>query len=366
MNSRRFRIITWTISIITILIVLFLFWLSREAVYETEDWIAFDFDFKGKEGVISSYGTLLAAILSFIAILFVLLDLLYQRRLKEIEDEVKDESRIQEYRDNMSIIQLFSTELINSTGELNVRSKSFVTKEKSLPSQINLMGFSPNTYPKLILDVDQRRFYEAIKYFQPGEDWRKLYVDLYRIVDFYDKSFVELKNKHQIHLDKKFALLNKLGDKLDNFIDNSSIIRNNIIVEAKKAGKESIDDPFFSAVDFINSKAIEIKSREVSLEDRAKEDFIDPHSMTVWHDELFKKVFDDILGLWNTHGYDSHGLKDIHKQVQSLIREYSRLVQDSIDYANHIENYFESYFSKDSKYIKRLSKIRDDITNSLN
>ena len=243
MTARQFRITSRVLAVILVLTSIFLFWLSKEAISETENWKFFDFDFTNKDGVISSYGSLLAAILSFIAILLVLLDLFYQRRLKAIENEEKEAALIESQRDKLNIIVLFVKQLRKDVVDQNKTALKYVEIETNNPTEINRMSFLPNTYPKLILDVDRVRFYDAIQHFQPSEDWKKLYVDLYKITDFYDKSFDELRKKHQIHLDKKFKHCRELAIALDEFIDINSEIRNNIINECKTAGTLSTDNP---------------------------------------------------------------------------------------------------------------------------
>ncbi len=107
MKKNQFRNISYGLFTVSGLIILFLIWLSFEAASETKNWKFLDFDFEGKEGVISSYGSLLAAILSFISILYVLLDLAYQRRLKSQEEEYLKKERKQKLKDNLNIIRLF-------------------------------------------------------------------------------------------------------------------------------------------------------------------------------------------------------------------------------------------------------------------
>ena len=90
-------------------VIIFLIWVSIEAITETENWKFFDLDFENREGVISSYGSLLAGLLSLVSILFVLLDLTYQRRLKSQEDEQRESARNQRLKYNLEIITLFMT-----------------------------------------------------------------------------------------------------------------------------------------------------------------------------------------------------------------------------------------------------------------
>lgn len=361
MKSQQFKNITTALKWSLGICILFLLWLTREAVIETEDWKLFDFDFKNKEGVISSYSSLLAAILSFIAIIFVLLDLFYQRHTKEQEKEDSAKAKEQEYKDNLNIIQLFTIELKKDAVDFFDSLKEYSVKEKSNPSEMNRIGFLPNTYPKLILDVDRVRFYEAIKFFEPSDNWKKLYVDLYKLVDYYDKSFNELKTKHQIHLNKKFKHSRDIAIALDLFIDEAMDIRNNIIQKCIADETETMDDPYFPLLQHFKELAFDFAKQQPTDKERLAPDFVNPVSIQKWHDTVFQPVFHQILDLWNKNGQDTYNLKSVHVKVQSLIREYSRLKQDSLDYAKHIEDYATRYFKEDSKKIIRLSEISEEL-----
>lgn len=361
MNAKQFRYSFFSVVVILFFTSIFIFWISKEAVAETENWKLFDFDFTNREGIISSYASLLAGILSFIAILLVLLDLLYQRRTNQAEIEVMEMDRIEEHRDSLNIISLFTKELLKDINTLNKSALEFTENEKSQPWEMNKMGFAPKTYPKLILDVDRVRFYEAMRFFHPGENWKKLYVELYKIVDFYAEAFEDLREKYKNHLSKKFDLSRELAEALDQFIDSNSRIRNSVIVQSKAEGKDPQTDPYFSVLQSIKERAVAIVQSHPSPEERASENFVSTSSFKVWHDEVWQPAFNEILLLWNTHGTDPYNLESLLAKVQRLIREYSRLTQDSLDYALHVENYYKKYFNNESEFPKQLKKIQSEI-----
>ena len=363
MREKQFKNITTILKWLLVICIAFLLWVSREAVLETEDWKLFDFDFKNREGVISSYSSLLAAILSFVAILFVLIDLFYQRRIKESEKEQNFYSTLQGYRDNLNIIELFTSELKKDATVFYESLIEYSKKEILHHTEMNRIGFLPNTYPntypKLILDVDRGMFYEAIKHYQPSDDWKKLYVDLYKLADYYDKVFDELRIKHQIHLDKKFRHSREIAIALDEFIDISQDIRNKVIMIYRDREVHIMSDSYYPFLQRIKELITEISSQNPTDEQRLSPDFVNPASIEVWHDKVFQPVFHSILALWNEHGQDDYNLNSILVKVQMLTREYSRLKQDSLDYAQHIKDYATRYFKEDSSQIIRLTEINE-------
>ena len=207
MNRRLYRIIFGVTLTTIFFIFLFLIVISFDAAGETDNWKFLDFDFTHKNNIISAYGGLLGSILSFIAILFVVLDLVYQRRQKTLENEEREETRLQELRDSLGITQIYIERLYNNNIEQSKIAENYAREEKEHPTEMNRMSFFPNTFPNLILEVDRQNIFRALREFKPGKDWKKTYVDLFKIADFYNKSTDEISNKHQIHLNKNISIV---------------------------------------------------------------------------------------------------------------------------------------------------------------
>ena len=152
MSRKIYRWILGTTLTVICMVFIFLIILSIDAANETDNWQFLNFDFSKRNNIISAYGGLLGAILSFITILFVILDLIYQRRQKTIEIEEKEDKRIQELKDSLSLVQVFIDRLYKNNIDQSKIAKNYVKKEKSEPTEMNIMSFYPNTYPKLILN----------------------------------------------------------------------------------------------------------------------------------------------------------------------------------------------------------------------
>ena len=87
------------IALISAILAFIIFVITREAILETQNWAYLDIDYSGKSEVISSYGALLAAILSTISIILLVYTILFQSKesVKQ-EKQFKAEAKRQERR----------------------------------------------------------------------------------------------------------------------------------------------------------------------------------------------------------------------------------------------------------------------------
>ncbi|MEI6866547.1 hypothetical protein [Flavicella sp.] len=355
MTKTQYTRISWSIYFFTFSTLILLAWITFKAASATENWSYFQLDFKEKHTIISSYGTLLAAALSFISILFVLMDLMYQKRLKHEEIENKEIEAKKKLKDNLEITKLFLEHLTTNCTLQSVEFSKFIVSENQNPTQMNLISFYPNTFPKLILNVDKKAIFEALNLFKPSEDWKKLYVKLYQLVDFYDKSYAELSEKNKIHYSNKYKLSKNISELVDEFIDEVSKKRNQII-EDKETDK-SKPNPYFDLLDFVQTKAIEVTEKRKNMDNSELLENGDPASMTIWRKDILQPFFDASLSLRNSFGSDNYKFEVLLNLAQALIRKIDILTTDSVNYVENIEQYNNSYYIEDSENIKKLKEI---------
>ncbi|MBL7473092.1 hypothetical protein [Robertkochia sediminum] len=361
MTRKQFKTALWVIGIVFLIMILVLSWLTWQAVAETEDWNFLDIDYTGKEGVINAYGALLSAILSFLAILFIFLDLLNQRRIDGLNEERQKNRLNSERLDLIEVLDIFLGALANDIESFGDRCRIFADKEKENYFAINRIAILPNTYPKLILGLDRTIVYNALKETGGLIEWKKIYVDLYRITDYYENSYDELTRKHQIHLDKKYTLSKQLADDLDVFLDMAVDLRNEVYRIEKKRGANPNTNSYFIFLDHIKNVAEDIvKRRKEAGGDPADEDYVDPSNFNVWDKELYQPAFKEILRLLNTSPDPRFNLESLMVKLQSLIRGVEMLEIDSKAYASHISTYSKNYYSSESKYFLRLQEMKGE------
>ena len=156
---RYILIFTW---FVIGLVFIFLIILSLEAANETDNWEFFKFDFTEKDNIISAYGGLLGSILSFITILFIIMDLVYQRRQKTIEIEKEEQNRIQELSDSLGIIPLFINRLYKNNLRQSERVSSYVEKETNQPTEMNQLSFFTKHFSEVDIGCGQTEYLSGI------------------------------------------------------------------------------------------------------------------------------------------------------------------------------------------------------------
>lgn len=338
-------------------VFVFLIILSFDAANETKDWQFLDFDFSKSDNVISAYGGLLGSILSFIAILFVILDLVYQRRQKTLEVEEKEALRIQDLKDSLGFIQVYVDRLYKNNISQSIIATEYSKEEMEHPTEMNRMSFYPNTYPKLILEVDRQNIFKAFRELKPGVEWKKTYVDLYKIADFYDKSTKEVTEKHQIHLNKKYKHSSEIATTLDSLIDEVSKVRNGIIAIHTEHHSILLENPFFIIVNDFKEKTIAITDeRKRKLANGANPEDISTGLME-FRINIVGPLFDGIMLKYNIDHTLPQEFSNLLTSSQEFLRQTEKLIKDSNDYANHINYYNSKYLSVESEYQIRLLEI---------
>lgn len=361
MSRRLYRFIFITTLIFILLVFIFLIIISFDAAGETDDWKFLDLDFTNKDNIIAAYGGLLGSILSFIAILFVILDLVYQRRQKTLESEEKEEIRLQELRDSLGITKVYVERLHKNNIDQSERALAYASEEMSKPTEMNRMSFFPNTFPKLILEIDRHNIFRALREFKPGNEWKKIFVDLYKIADFYNKSIEEITNKHQIHLNKKYKHNSAIATNLDILIDEVSNVRNDIIGNNTGHHSTLLENPYFLIVNDFKEKTITLtEDRKEKLSSGVNPEEVSS-GLSEFRNDIVGPLFTSIMERYRADRSLPSEFNGLLTKAQEYMRQTEKLIKDSTDYANHINYYNKEYLDKESKYQIRLLEISNTL-----
>tara|TARA_R110000765_G_scaffold217724_1_gene322333 strand:+ start:301 stop:1347 length:1047 start_codon:yes stop_codon:yes gene_type:complete len=347
------------------LILIFLVILSLDAANETLNWSFFNFDFTTKDNIISAYGGLLSGILSFITIMFVVLDLVYQRRQATFQEEEKIEDKKSELKSALGVVQIYVDRLYEANLTQATTASEYSAKEFKDSTEMNRMSFHPNTYPSLILKLDNTLVYNAFLEFKPGKDWKKLYANLYGVADFYDKSTEEMMQKHKIHLDKKYEHSIRVSVILDDLIDSVSEARNEIITAYGGDNPQLLTDTAFQILNNFKEATVMItEARNEQMEDGVPSSE-NSTSISDFRVNIVSPLFDGIMTLYRQGNSLSSQLNNILSKAQIFLRQSEKLIKDSTDYASHIEYYTKEYLSAESVYQKKLEEINSELVKIL-
>ncbi|MGO3181276.1 MAG: hypothetical protein ACTIJ9_00440 [Aequorivita sp.] len=345
------------------MILIFLVILSFDAANETASWSFMNFDFTTKDNIISAYGGLLSGILSFITIMFVVLDLVYQRRQATFQEEEKNKEIKSELKSVLGVVQIYVDRLYEANLTQASSASEYSLKELKDSTEMNRMTFHPNTYPSLILKLDNTLVYRGFLRFRPGKDWKKLYANLYSVADFYNKSTEEMMQKHKIHLNKKYDHSIRISVILDDLIDSVSEVRNEII--ASYGGDNPLlfmDTTFQILNDFKEATVAITEARNQQIENGVPTDEIS-NSILDFRENIVSSLFDGIMSLYRQNNLLSPQLNNLLSRTQIFLRQSEKLIKDSTDYAAHIEYYTKEYLSAESIYQEKLDEINSALVN---
>ena len=208
--------------------------------------------------------------------------------------------------------------------------------------------------------MDRQNTYRAFREFKPGKDWQAIYVDLYKICDFYDHSSRELMEKHQKHLDIKYKLSQEIASDLDVLIDKVSQARNNLIIGTENKA-DLPNDPVFVILNKFKDqmvRAVEERNKKIMAGVNPEEI---QSSMMEFREKIVGPIFTEILDYYNETGKMSSYLEEILKLSQAFLRQTEKLIKDSRDYASHLKNYNAQFLAAESSYQKKLLEIYKEL-----
>ena len=349
MKRLTFRIVSFTIYISTLLTLIYLFVLTRDVIIETDNPDSFNLDFENKPNQIMAYASLLAGILSFISILFIFLDLLYQRRLNTKDKEKEKLDIINEYYSTIELLQMFIEKMKSETIQSIKAQKLYSINEKEYPLKVNQTSQFTRTFTRMFNKIKTESLYDAFKYLNFKGNWKKYFFNINSIQSFLHKGIDELEKTNDIHTKKKYLDIIKIEEHLTECIDIIELRCNEIT-----GASENLD------------KTVEYKLLENQLEiikeilnNKTKTDYL----LELWEEQFltpFRSFFVDFInkiGLTN----EIKSLMFHHKKATRLIE---KVKSDSSYKSNNIIQQIELLDEK-SEYFTKLNEIEIEIKTAI-
>lgn len=200
-----------TFFFVSIAILIFIVFITVKLILKTENPALFDIDFDKKAHIVSSYGTLVGVLLTFLSIVFVIYTIIQQK--EQYNDEKLSENKKEKDAlfDRLKLIRNLLNEISKHITQSGIEMKSFFTKEKNQPLKSNQMSFYTNKNYYRLLELDYQLIFSAFQEFSNDDDKTKLFNNLYKKVDFYSESIVEQKEKYQYHIKDKYERIQKIA-----------------------------------------------------------------------------------------------------------------------------------------------------------
>ncbi|WP_312075619.1 hypothetical protein [Chryseobacterium sp.] len=280
---------------------------------------------------------------------------LFKKQIKNEKFKQKEDLE-NRHKITLRIFKSLIFQMLSYYKESGENLQKFILLEKQKPLEPNIFKFVTDASYVYFKEVNFTEIYEAmIWYFNLDNNhfnnWEDEFTRTLTKIDFYDKLISELQIKYLEHVKSKTKNLNEVGSELDNRM--GEILSDEYF---KNSSENGIDD-YFRIIHNKNKEGVQIK------EDFDGIDFFDlqQNFFNVFIKSLMAKK--NILEFLNRNKDFSERLKDKEfVRIMENLDVFSKLnkrigteIQQTKYYVNNLDEYFNSYFSEDSKQLKSIS-----------
>ena len=348
---KKIKLFKKTLIFIIILVLISITIITVDLIRDNKNWKLLAIDFKNKSDIISSYGTLIGGILSFLSILFVLISLLEQRQqiLEEKAETLRNEEN--ELLDKLKLLSSFFKSAIDNIKLQGEELKQFYIKEKENPSQMNKIYFTTNKNFTRIIDIDPSSIYKAIKSnFKNDDEWEKMFLNIYSIFDFYSEALKDLRDKYQSQINFKVEEQKKISDDLRKLLN----IGANLIDDYKiNIGPDYLNYPWCN---LINEFTPEYYGYLKECEDNKT-----ATDLRIVSDELLLPLIENAMIIRQSYGYDIYGSRLIVNLSSDIRKRINEVEAHCKYYAEDIENLYLKYFIDENENILKIKDFKSKI-----
>lgn len=144
-----------------------------------------------------------------------------ENEITKLQKDKKDRE-IEILNSHNSNLKIFKTlvhsmlEYYENTGE---ELASFISKEEKEPLKMNSFSFLTNSSYKYLNQMEFKDIYNSIVvYFNenyPNDTWEENFIEVLNYIDYYEKMIIELNDKFQNHINKKYENITLIGENLN-------------------------------------------------------------------------------------------------------------------------------------------------------
>ncbi len=360
---KKLKIYKKGITIISAIVILIVLFLTYDAIYETNNWKWFSLDFKGKDNIISAYGSLIGGVLAFLSILFVIYQVLEQREqiLQEKEDVKKE--KIEEKKDLLKLISSFLGSIINDIKHQGKNLKTFYEKELKHPTLLNQTYFTVNDNFNRIVEMDYMSVYKSFRhFFKDEEDWEKKFLNFYRDIDFYLKSTSHLREKYSSQMSEKVKLKYEIQKNIQSILTDLHKIRNKYINTYPIPSYDLFNFPYFKRLkDFWQNYKTYTDYINKSLNNFTIDSDLSDLKIT-----YFQPLFDELLSLQKKQvHYEFDEIVKLTEDIGGVIIKIEQLEVFAKNYGSDVKKYCDSYCMPDSKNLKNIIEFKELLDTTL-
>lgn len=341
-NYRLYKTLVITISFIAFIAI---FKITTDLILEEHSRI-FELDFINKSDVISSYGTLISGLLTFLSILFVIFALISSKN-EQIQKEEKEKS---ETRKNLSetynVLVYYLKTLIGTIDELNLNVQKYVESEKKNPTINNALLFNINKNFVRIIEMDTKSVFMSFQEFYQEESKEKDFVNLYKMIDFYSDLYFAIREDYEKTKNFKYDNLITLGFEILDLYNKKA----DLIDGYKKE---------FPTI-YIHKPWVEISSKSIGSYYKYIDDCEKKKIQTDFDyisNSIFKTFIESALRLRESIGYGNYGEQEILRIISTLRKKLFYIKQRVYHNADSINITREEYLDENSPILKEFRSL---------
>jgi|GEM_PF-2058871 len=357
------------------LVLVFLAFISWQAVIETENWKWFDLDYTNKNQVLSGYSALLSATFSSLSIILLVYTIYLQNRESRLQSKrFKKEYRLQkeQFEENkhreerkersrklsvLKIVSVFLESIIKHIEETGVELKNYVAAEKQNPLGFNMLYFLVNKVIGKFVEMDYQIIFNSYDEFFDDDDWPTEFQQLLNSVGFYNDALLELRANYTSHSKEKQSRKLKISNDLKELMDSGAKILN----KYKESFDHHLEYPYARLINELIREYYDILGHDEKSGNETNFDVISGHLLY----NFVKGAMDIRIQL----PFDNLGIEEMVSMASSIRKEIWRLRFDCEHFAKNNQLRYDSFFSQDSENLRRLKLLKrkiDDRINNIN
>jgi hypothetical protein len=323
-----------------------------KVIFQTENPSLFDIDFDKKDHIVSSYGTLVGVLLTFLSIVFVIYTIIQQKQQYDNDKFEEKEKEKNSLFDRLKLVNNLLSEISSHISDTGKEMETFFIAEKESPLKSNKMSFYTNKNYYRLLELDYLSIFNSFQEYSNDEDKTKSFNNLYKKVDFYSESIVEQKEKYQYHIKDKFKRKFKIANELNSVMDNASKI-----IEEYKIDLSENDSYKTNEWYKLLNGLIAFYYERIPKDDEADYEKIDKEVLLLFLEEAneVRKVI----------GFEKK-TQDLVLQIAGIRKQLFSIKMESINFGEQMERRFNDYYSSESKSFQELTELKEHIVQMIN
>lgn len=349
MINKKVNILFYGVSIA---IVLFIVIITYKLIFKTENPALFDIDFDKKEHIVSSFGSLVGVLLTFLSIVFVIYTIIQQKEQYNNDKFIEAKKEKEALFDRLKLVHNLLNEISKHIAETGIEMEAFFRIEIEKPLGSNVMSFYTNRNYYRLLELDYQSIFSAFQEFSTDEDKTKSFNNLYKKVDFYSESIIEQKEKYQYHIKDKYERKQKIAYELNSIMDDAS----KMIEEYKSEFSTNHGyqlNPWYKLLNGL----IAFYYERIPEDDEVDFEIIEKEVLL-----LFLQEADAVR---KEIGFEKL-TQDLVLKVAGIRKQLYSIKMESINFGQQMKRRYNDYFSSESTSFNELNKLNEEILTLLN